>query len=271
MKIPIDDLAIHCEEHGTGEPALLFVHGFPLSGALWEPLIPELSPDFHMVVPDLRGLGRSEGSAEVSMARFADDLAEILDATVGTAPVVVIGLSLGGYIAFEFCRRHRERVLALVAANTRAQADSPENVRIRHETAGRVLEEGSSVVADSMVEVLFGPATPAALRERWRGIMAASKPEWVAATLGAMARRPDSLDTLRELGRPTLIIVGEHDSITPVSEAVRMRDASPGARLEVIPNAGHMTPVETPGEFAQILRRFLKDSAQPGAGRTEPG
>ncbi|MHC4931552.1 MAG: alpha/beta fold hydrolase, partial [Planctomycetota bacterium] len=208
MRIPIDGLAIHCEEHGKGEPTLLLVHGFPLSGALWEPLVPELSPDFRMIVPDLRGLGRSEGSSDVSIARFADDLAQVLEATVGTAPVVVIGLSLGGYIAFEFCRRHEERVLALVATNTRAQADSPENARIRHETAERVLKEGSSVVADSMVELLFGPAAPAGLRTRWRDIMAASRPEWVAATLGAMAKRPDSFDTLRDLDRPALIVVG---------------------------------------------------------------
>jgi pimeloyl-ACP methyl ester carboxylesterase len=256
----IDGLSLYYEIHGSGEPILL-VHGYPLSGRLWEPIIPALSRDYRLIVPDLRGFGRSESSASASMERYVDDLVALLEQIGETRPVTLVGMSMGGYIAFEFCRRRPERLRALVLANTRAQADTEEEARARRETAARVLHEGSGGVAREMVSKLFGVHAPQDLRDRWHERMAAADPQGVAVALEAMARRPDSFETLAATELPTLIIAGEDDTLTPLDGARRMQQAAPRAHLEVIPRAGHMSPVEQPGRFQELLRGFLEQLA----------
>jgi pimeloyl-ACP methyl ester carboxylesterase len=258
VNVDIDGLSLYYQIHGSGDPVLL-VHGFPLSGRLWEPITPALGRDFRLIVPDLRGLGRSEPSASASMSRFADDLVALLDTIGETRPVALVGMSMGGYIAFEFCRRRPDRLRALVLANTRAQADSAEEAQARRETAARVLREGSGIVAQAMVSRLFGAQASPDLRQCWVERMAGEDPLGVAAALGAMAERPDSFHTLASTRLPMLIVAGEDDSLTPLEGARRMQQAAPHARLEVIPEAGHMSPVEQPGRFAEILRQFLKE------------
>lgn len=256
MRIEIDGVSLHCEVSGEGEP-VLFVHGFPLSGELWGPTVERLEGRVRAIVPDLRGHGASEASAEVDMGRYAGDLLAVLDVLGERGPVTLVGLSMGGYVAFEVCRRAPERVKALVLVDTRADADSEDGARGRLETAERALREGSAGIADGLVEKLFSPAASAGLRERWRAIMAATPPEGVAAALRAMAARPDSFATLRDLRAPVLVVVGEDDAITPPADARRMHEAAPRSRLEVIPGAGHMTPVEQPDRFTSLLREFL--------------
>jgi pimeloyl-ACP methyl ester carboxylesterase len=195
------------------------------------------------------------------MERYADDLAGLLDAIGDVDAPVVVGLSMGGYIAFEFYRRHPQRVRALVLADTRAAPDTDEAARARVETAEKVLRRGSSVVADTMVEKLFAPNTAKQLREQWHEIMVASNPQGVAAALRAMARRPDSTPTLATINVPALVIVGEHDTLTPLAEARVIHEGIPGSKLEVIPGVGHMTPVEAPMRFVEVLRQFLESLA----------
>lgn len=265
MEFSSDGVRLRYEVHGEGEPVLL-VHGFPLSRELWRPLIGPLREEYRLIIPDLRGHGESATSPEMSMGRYAEDLAALLDHIGERRPVVLVGLSMGGYIAFEFCRRHPERVRALVLANTRAQADTEEGARGRRETADRALREGSDVVAEGMLGKLFAPAAAAALRERWRDIMAATPPEGVAAALRAMAERPDSFDTLRRLDRPVLVVAGEEDAIIPVEDARRMQEAARNAHLAVVPGAGHLTPVEQPERFVAALRGFLDTLDSSAAG-----
>lgn len=265
MEALINGVHLRYEVHGEGEPVLL-VHGFPLSRELWRPLIEPLREQYRLILPDLRGHGESEASAEMSMARYAEDLAALLDHLGERRPVVLVGLSMGGYIGFEFCRRHPERVRALVLANTRAQADSEEAARGRRETAEKALREGSGVVAEGMMGKLFAPDASGELRERWRGIMAATPAEGVAAALRAMAERPDSFDTLRRLDRPVLVVAGEEDAVIPVEDARRMQEAVRDARLEIISGAGHLTPVEQPERFVAALRGFLDTLGSSASG-----
>jgi 3-oxoadipate enol-lactonase len=252
-----DGTRLRVRTAGAGEPVLL-IHGFPLSGALWDETVERLAADARLIVPDLRGHGESDASARASMATYADDLAAVLDAADVDGPVTVAGLSMGGYIAFELLRRYPERIRALVLANTRAGADAPDGARKRLDTAARVEREGSAVVADEMVGKLFAAGAAGPLRERWRAIMAATPPAGVAAALRAMADRPDSMDTLRAARVPVLVVAGAEDGIVPRADAEEMRDAAPDARLEIVEGAGHMTPVEQPERFADILRDFLE-------------
>jgi len=265
MQIRVDGVSLHYEVRGRGAP-VLFLHGFPLSGEVWTPVVERLGDGYRAIVPDLRGFGGSEAGPRADMATLAEDLARLLDHLEEEGPVTLVGLSMGGYVAFEFCRRYPERVHALVLVDTRAQPDTEEAARGRLETAERVLAEGSGVVADSMVERLFAPGTDQGVRERWRAIMAESAPEGVAAALRGMAERPDSVATLRSLRRPVMIVVGEDDAITPPAEAERMQEIAHGSRLHVIPGAGHMTPVEQPARFAALLTDFLRETGAVSGG-----
>jgi pimeloyl-ACP methyl ester carboxylesterase len=256
MRERVGGVELHYEDTGEGEP-VVFLHGYPLSGRLWDEAVREVGAGFRCIVPDLRGHGESEASERADMARYADDVAELLDALGEARPVVLVGLSMGGYVAFEFIRRHGDRVRALVLVDTRAGPDTTAAAEARRETADRVLREGSGAVADEMAERLFAPGAPRELRSRWREIMAATPPAGVAAALRAMADRPDSFPTLRALRIPVLVVVGEEDALTPPAESERMASAAAGAELEVVKGAGHMTPVERPAELGAILRRFL--------------
>jgi pimeloyl-ACP methyl ester carboxylesterase len=258
MDATIDGRSLYYEIHGEGDPILL-VHGFPLSGELWAPVVPSLRERFRLVVPDLRGHGRSEASPRVTMAGYADDLVGLLDAIGERRPVVLVAMSMGGYIAFELCRRQPSRLRALVLTHTRAQADTPEGRRARDEMAELARGEGSAAVAEQMLPRLFGPRASAELRSRWTRIMSAMSPEGIVAALGAMAGRPDSFPTLASVRCPVLIVAGEDDTLTPPDDARRMHEAAAGSRLAVIPGAGHMSPVERPDAFLEALTRFLAD------------
>ena len=134
MRVTVSDVSLHCEITGAGRP-VLFVHGFPITGAMWQPAVGRLGPGFRCIVPDLRGFGQSDVSESVTIARFADDLIELLDDIGEIRPVVLVGLSMGGIIAFEFFRRHRDRLRALVLCNTRANAETAEGAAKREQVA----------------------------------------------------------------------------------------------------------------------------------------
>jgi pimeloyl-ACP methyl ester carboxylesterase len=248
---------LHFEMEGDGAP-VVFLHGFPLSGRLWDETVQALRRDHRCIVPDLRGHGKSEVTPSADMGMYAEDVITVLDAVGESRPVAVVALSMGGYVAFEMARRYPERVRALALVDTRAGPDTPDGARSRRETAGRVLREGSGFVADDMEKKLFARGADPELRRQWREIMAATDPVGVAAALLAMAERPDSFPTLEQLEIPVLIVVGEEDAITPPDEARRMKRVYPSATLVIVPGAGHMTPVERPEEFVRILREFLK-------------
>ncbi len=256
MTAHINGIEMYYDVHGSGEP-VLFVHGFPLSGRLWRSVIDPLRERYRLVVPDLRGFGRSGVGVEASIARYADDLVGLLDVLDEQRPVVVVGFSMGGYVAFEFHRRHQSRVRGLALVDTRAEPDDEAGKLDREEQAKRVLREGSGVVADAMVEVLFGKQASTELRETWRGVMSTAPREGVAAALRAMARRADSRPLLATIEVPTVVVVGEDDAVTPPATARCLHEAVAGSKLAVIPGAGHMTPVEQPQRFTQVLLEFL--------------
>lgn len=249
---------IHFEVHGAGPPVML-VHGYPLSGALWDDVVPHLASEYRVIVPDLRGHGRSEPTERVTMEEMADDLLAVLDAADEERPVVLVGMSMGGYVALAFCRRHPERVRGLALVDSRASADGPEAAEKRRATAAQVLEAGTAEdVAEEMAGKLFADGADPGLRARWRESMAATSPTGVAAALRAMADRPDSTAFLRRSDLPLLVTVGSEDGITPPDEARKLA-ANVGATLEVIDGAGHAAPAERPREVAEALRRFLEE------------
>lgn len=238
-------------------PSILFIHGFPLSGEMWHTAANHLSNRWRCIVPDLRGHGRSQATAEASIGLYADDLASLLDALGETRPAVVVGLSMGGMIAFEMLRRHRGRVRALVLCDTRATPEPPEGLAKREAMAQTALREGSAAVADAMLPNLFAKTTPDSVRRTWRDRMAATPRAGIAAAARALAARPDSRPTLPQVDCPTLVLVGDADVLTPPEQLMEIHRGIRGSRFVTIDGAGHVPPVEQPAAFSLALGEFL--------------
>lgn len=253
-----DGVSLHVERAGDpGAPPLLFVHGFPLSGEMWRAASERLSDAACCIVPDLRGHGRSDPIAEVTIARFADDLAELLDRLGERRPVTLCGLSMGGIIAFEYFRSHRRRLRALILCDCRANPESPEGVERREKLAQGVLHRGGVLAAETMLPNLLAPGAPPALVEKYRAMILGTAPSSIAAASRALARRADSCPTLPAIDVPTLVVAGECDAITPPETMREIRRAIPGAALAMIAGAGHVPPDEKPDDFAAAARAFM--------------
>ncbi|NOG54383.1 MAG: alpha/beta hydrolase [Planctomycetes bacterium] len=243
---------------------VLLVHGFPLSKRLWDQIIGPLGDaGYRVIAPDLRGFGDSEPASAFSLGDLAGDLQCVLRDVGqwdGRRRVTYIGLSMGGYIAFEFYRRFGHQLHSLVLMDTRAEADTPEAAEGRRAAAQKVLDTGhAGLVADDMLDKLFGPSASPALKQEWYDIMSGTSPITVAAALCAMADRPDSYSMLPSISCPTLVMVGRDDAITPPEGAGHMQQAiGSNANLCVIETSGHMTPVEQPEACANALISWLE-------------
>lgn len=258
MQANVNDIEMFYRDQGTGLP-ILFAHGFPLDGTLWQPQLDKLADEYRVIVPDLRGFGNSPSTHEVTMEQYADDLCALLD-ELGVDQVVLAGLSMGGYIAFAFYRKHPDRVHGLVLVDTRPQADTDEGRANRATTAQQVKEHGAAPLADDMLEKLLSPAThenQPDLAQTIRAMMARQSVQGIVAALQGMAERPDSRPMLGDISVPTLVVVGADDTVTPIADAESMANAIPGSELVVISDAGHLSNLEQPEAFNQALREFI--------------
>lgn len=247
-------------DQGEGEP-LVFVHGFPLSHAMWNAQIPVFAAKHRVIAPDLRGFGSSvDTEGTVTMEDFADDLAAILDRLEVQRPLVLCGLSMGGYIAWQFVRKYRPRLRGLVLCDTRASADAPDVVENRLKLAKLVTESGTQPAAEAMLPKAVSPITLAdrpEVLDAVRDMMLAADPSGVAAASRGMATRPDMTALLATIDLPTLVVVGADDVLTPVDEMRAMAAGVRGAQFQVVPAAGHLAPLENPSVFNALLTEFL--------------
>jgi 3-oxoadipate enol-lactonase len=192
----------------------------------------------------------------VSTDTYADDVAGLLD-HLGLERAALVGLSMGGYTAFALLRRHPGRIAALVLANTRAGADTPEGRAGREQSARAAEEHGPAPVAEAMLPRLLSPAAPQPLRDRVQSMILSNSGPGIAAAQRAMASRPDSTDLLAAITVPTLVIGAGRDPIIPLEESRTMQRAIPGATLLELPEAGHLSNLEAPGAFDAALAEFL--------------
>ena len=248
---------------GDGPPVVL-LHPFPAHHEFWLQASQSLITRYRVVMPDLRGHGDSDaGDGPATMAIHADDLSRILqDADLGRA--VFCGVSIGGYILFEFWRKFPGRVAGLVLSDTRPQPDTPEARANRLKIADDVIEKGTEPFVESMLPKLIGKtifsARPDLLDQAKRMALKMS-PDDIAQVQRGMAERPDSVPTLKTINVPVLVMVGEEDVLTPIADAELMRQHLPVSTLRVIPKAGHFAPWEQPEEVGRLLRTFV-DSLQ---------
>lgn len=256
--ISVRELAVAYDLQGDGFP-ILFVHGFPLDRTVWRQIMATLT-GWRRIAPDLRGMGLSDVPNHYSMAEYADDLAALLDA-LSAPKAVVCGLSMGGYIAFEMLRRHRDRVRALILCNTRTEADSEDGKRRRNEMIALVQRQGAGALADLMLPQLLAPASlrvmPAVV-EHVRTMVTGTPPAGVIGALEAMRDRLDSSAMLATIDLPTLVIAGRDDQLIPTAASRKLADAIPGAQFTLIPDAGHLCPLEQPVATSRVISEFLE-------------
>jgi 3-oxoadipate enol-lactonase len=256
------DAGIAYTDTGGDGPAIALVHGFPFSSSMWEPQIEALKDQFRVIAPDLKGFGSSDAPDDpsaYSMGSYADELATVLrDASVDRA--VLCGLSMGGYICFELWRRQRAAVDALILADTRAEADPPEGVEKRTSQQGQVAAEGIGGIVDALSS---GPLLSETTRAdkpdvvaRARALMDQPAAGYIGA-LEAMKTRPDSSGDLSSIDVPCLVIVGEQDTLTPPEVARNLHENIGGSELVVIPEAGHLSNIESPQAFNAAMLEFL--------------
>ncbi|MCX7419708.1 MAG: alpha/beta fold hydrolase [Planctomycetia bacterium] len=260
-KINIPGATLNVYDIGAGTP-ILFVHGFPLDHTMWRFQIAELSKTFRCIAPDLRGFGQSTVTeGKVTMQQFADDLAALLDALNVTQPVVFCGLSMGGCIAWQFVRRHSLRLKGLILCDTRAVPDPPEVAANRLKMANDVVEQGPTIVANAMLPRLFAAETAQtqpALIDDLRQVILRTNPLGIAAAARGMAERADACPWLTSIAVPSLLIVGEQDVISTAAEMQTVANAIPGSQIAVLPNAGHMAPMENSAMTNAAMRSFLE-------------
>lgn len=252
-------IATAVDVQGDG-PAILFVHGFPLDRTMWRHLIAPLT-GWRRIAPDLRGMGLSDTpSGGYTMGEYADDLASLLD-MLAVDEAVVCGLSMGGYVAFELVRRHPEKIRALILANTRAEPDSPEGKASRDDMIRLVERDGSAAIADLLIPKLLAPSSLSAMPqvvEHLRTMIAGSPPAGIIGALEAMRDRADSTPLLEDITVPTLVVAGQEDRLIPTEYSRSLSDVIPGAQFTIIPEAGHLTPMEQPIATSRVVGEFLE-------------
>lgn len=273
-------MKLHSRSRGDGATGtVLFLHGFPFDGSIWDAQLDALPDGWRGLAPDLRGFGRSPlgaaelpdgrklgsgvalpGEAVLTMDALAEDVAELIR-DEGGEPVVACALSMGGYAAFALLRRHPEFLRGLVLMDTRAGPDGDEGRENRRRMAATARESGAHPIATAMLPGLLSNATrerDPAVAERIRAMMEATAPRTLIAALAGMAARSDSTPGLAAIHVPTLVLVGAEDTLTPPEAARSMAEAIPGARLEVIDGAAHLPCVEAPTATNGLLAEHLR-------------
>jgi pimeloyl-ACP methyl ester carboxylesterase len=239
---------------------LVLLHAFPLNAHMWEPQLALASQGWRVIAPHFRGFdGSPPCLLPASMDDYANDVIDLLDA-LHVRRAVVAGLSMGGYLAFALWRLAPRYVSGLVLADTRPQADDAAGRQQRERMLGLVRDEGPAAVAREMVPRLLSDR---AIREqplvveRVRSWIMASSPSAIAAAIRVLMTRDDSTALLQSITAPTMVIVGEHDALTPPAISRTMQREIPGAELALIPEAGHLSSVEQPGCFNRVVASFL--------------
>jgi pimeloyl-ACP methyl ester carboxylesterase len=259
MTVMTARLRVEAIDEGRGAP-LVLLHPFPLSAEAFREDAAELASRFRVIAPSVRGFGGTDGFVEPpSIDAMADDLVALLDALGVEEPVVACGISMGGYVALAFARRHASRLRGLVLADTRAEADSEEARTGRDRAIARVEGGDMAGFIDELVPKLLSEATRRerpAVEAHVRSLARAAEPLAVADALRALRDRPDARPTLGEIAVPTLVLVGEDDVVTPPPVAEALARGVPGATLEVLPRAGHLVNLETPAAFRASLASF---------------
>ncbi len=254
LKTTLKGLSIAYERRGRGTP-LVLLHGFPLDHSIWEPLIPLLEKKADVILPDLRGFGGSDiSTADYRLDDVAGDIVLLLD-QLKVDRALIVGHSMGGYVALTLAHSHPERVAGLGLVASQARADTPERKASRYQEAEQILVNGVTDVASWMSTRLTADHK---LQSKLKKLILRQSPQGLAGALKAMADRADSTPYLPEFTFPVAIVHGLNDNLVPVDRAREIQASFKNGTLLEIEGAGHMPMMEAPQSTAGELLRLLR-------------
>jgi pimeloyl-ACP methyl ester carboxylesterase len=260
----VNGITVGYDDTGGGDgdrDPLVLVHGHPFDRTMWRPQVEHFgATGVRVITPDLRGYGESTVvPGKTPLETFARDISALLD-HLRIERIVLGGLSMGGQIVMEFHRLFPHRISGLLLADTSAQAETSDGVRRRARMAERLVREGMGPYADEVLPRMVAPANVRAMPAVARhvlGMMRATSPDGAAAALRGRAERPDYVATLSRVAVPALVVVGDRDEFTPISDARLMHERLPDSTLVVVEGAGHMPNLERPAAFNDALAALL--------------
>lgn len=259
-----DSLRISWREGGEQtSPALVLLHAFPVSGAMWDAQIEHFAHRLHVVAPDARGFGQTSPFVEApSVSQLARDLADLLD-HLEIEPAIIGGCSLGGYVALEFARQFPDRLRALILCDTRADADSPEAKAMRDEMITFAQHNDGLAVVNRMLPKLLSDQTrleTPEVAEQVREMARALSGENAARMIAALRDRRDSTPILSSIRVPALVIGGEDDTISPPDVMKQMAARIENAKHVVVAGAGHLSSLEQPRKWNLEVGQWLNEN-----------
>jgi len=252
QKINVNGIEFAYTRHGAGTP-LVLLHGYPLDGSIWSELVPLLTDQFELIIPDLRGFGESTtGDTAATMDTFVSDVARLVD-HLGFEKAALAGHSMGGYVALAFAKKHPDRVRGLGLVSSQVLADPPERKQGRYDTADQVAAKGIGVVVEAMTSKL----TPdERVRAFAQSVMEQQRPNGIIGALKAMAEREDLSTLLPDVKYPVVLVHGDADALIPIERAREVKNAIPRAHLVELKGVGHLPMLEASDETAKALRHL---------------
>ncbi|MGA1617997.1 MAG: alpha/beta fold hydrolase [Planctomycetia bacterium] len=265
--VSVNGTTLAVETCGSGLP-LVLLHAFPLDHRMWQRVLP-LADHLRLIIPDQRGFGGSVGGDDstaepASIGQLAEDVVGLLDALHVSEPAVIAGVSMGGYVAQQVAARHPDRVHSLILCDTKFAADTSEARAGRADLAARVGRVGQRILAEAMIPNLLAkaptvesPSKRNAVEQLLHEMITRQPVATIQAALAALGQRPDMTAAMQQCDRPVLLICGAEDTITPPAVMQAMEELLPQGRLLVVPEAGHLVPLEAPEIFCEAVLAFL--------------
>ena len=238
---------------------IVFLHAFPLSHTFWDQLKP--IQGYRFIKPDFPGFGSTAlTNSGFTLEQASLELDQLLKAKNVQKPFTLVGISMGGYWAFEYYRQFPSQVDQLILISTRPGSDKPEGRQNRLAMAEKVEKEGVSSLPETMIPGLLGKTTLAEkpkIKAQLADYISQASAHAVALAQRAMANRRDQTDLLSQIKARTLILAGREDVLIPSSEAEAMNKAIPNSLLKIFDRVGHLMPLESPNQFQEALEEFL--------------
>jgi len=258
----LNDCDIYYESAGDeNKQPIILLHAFPLVHGVWQPQLEALSEEFWVITSDFRGHGKTEATSEpYSMDLLASEVKALIQ-SLGARDIVLGGISMGGYVAMAYAHSYIEDLQALMFADTKMEADSPQARQGRLDNANLVLTEGVPVFAERLLPRLFSKEnveSNASIVQAARKTIGAMNPMGIVGALQGMMERADSTKLLETIRIPTLIIVGEKDVLTTVDDSKRMAGKVLDSKLVIIPGASHISTLEQPDTVTNAIQVFLR-------------
>lgn len=247
---------------GSAGPVVMLIHGFPLDHRMWLKQILPLAERFRVLVPELRGFGGSTVDADYSMVDLAEDIEQVRVHLASREQIHLVGLSMGGYVCFEYWRAFGPQLKSLVFANTKPSIDDEPTQQRRLAMAEQVLITGTwAAVAPMMERLIPASAFGTQIETDMQHMMQSASPQAVAAAQRAMANRLDFVPLLKTIKTPTLVITGQYDVIAPPEPTRAWSEQIPNAQFVELTGSGHMTTLEVPEDFNRVLLEFLNSQS----------